>query len=82
VIDYSEFITATINRDQMMSTEKLKQCFALFDTDSSGTISMDELVAVLGVSEDIGEFFQEADENLDGDINFEEFKSIMQKMLK
>ena len=30
-IDYSEFITACINRDQMLSNEKLKIAFKLFD---------------------------------------------------
>jgi calcium-dependent protein kinase len=73
VIDYTEFITATINRDSILSEEKLKQAFKLFDLDGSGTITMSELTAVLGISEDMNAVFLEADENADGNIDFNEF---------
>jgi calcium-dependent protein kinase len=43
VIDYSEFITAAVNRDSVLGEEKLRQAFQLFDMDSGGTIVIEEL---------------------------------------
>ena len=42
-IDYTEFIVATMNRQKLLSTERLKQAFNAFDTDGSGSISSAEL---------------------------------------
>ena len=47
-IDYTEFVMATMNEKNMMSNEKLMQAFKMFDKDDSGTISADEIKAVLG----------------------------------
>ena len=51
-IDYTEFLCAAINRERLLSIEVLEAAFASFDTDSSGSIDMHELKAVLG-AEDI-----------------------------
>jgi Ca2+-binding EF-hand superfamily protein len=55
----------------------------LFDKDGGGTISTDELREVLGVGGNISEevwskIIREVDENGDGEISFEEFKTMMQ----
>ena len=42
-IDFSEFVTATVNRNELLNDEKLKQAFSLYDKDNSGAISTDEL---------------------------------------
>ena len=67
----------------MLQEEKLKQAFSLFDKDGGGTISTDELRDVLGVGGNISEevwmkIIMEVDENGDGEISFEEFKTMMQ----
>ena len=46
-IDYSEWVVATINKENLLSEVKLKQAFQLFDKDDSGSISADEIKAVL-----------------------------------
>ena len=43
VIEYSEFVAATINRQNMLGKQRLKQVFRLFDKDGSGTLTIDEL---------------------------------------
>ena len=43
VIDYSEFLTAAISKERLLSKENLMTAFKLFDTDNSGTISEEEL---------------------------------------
>jgi calcium-dependent protein kinase len=48
-IDYTEFIIATMNKKRMLSKKNLGLAFAAFDNDCSGSISVDELRAMLGV---------------------------------
>jgi len=43
VVDYSEFITAAINKNKVLTENNLEKCFKLFDSDNSGQISQDEL---------------------------------------
>ena len=47
-IDYSEFAVATMNRQKLLSREKLEAAFQAFDSDSNGTITTDELNKLLG----------------------------------
>ena len=42
-IDYTEFVMATMNEKDLISNEKLKAAFRLFDKDGSGTISPEEI---------------------------------------
>lgn len=46
VIDYSEFITAAIDKTTIINKENLCSAFKLMDTDESGMITVDELKAV------------------------------------
>jgi calcium-dependent protein kinase len=39
VIDYSEWVVATISKNKLLTDEKLKAAFSLFDSDGSGAIS-------------------------------------------
>lgn len=40
VIDYSEFLTAAINKHRLLSSENLRSAFLLMDTDKSGAITI------------------------------------------
>jgi calcium-dependent protein kinase len=42
-IDYTEFVIATMNRNRLLSKDRLQAAFNAFDTDRSGSISADEL---------------------------------------
>lgn len=46
-IDYTEFVMATINEQQLVTTERLKVAFQMFDKDQSGALSPDEIKDVL-----------------------------------
>jgi len=65
----------------------LRQCFELFDMDNSGTITTDELKKVLGKGSQVDdaewdEILDEVDEDGNGEIDFEEFKIMMLKVLR
>ena len=48
-IDFSEFVTATVDKNKLLQEEKLKEAFQYYDADGSGSISTDEIKKVLGV---------------------------------
>lgn len=54
----------------------------MFDKDGSGTISKDEIKEALGGLDEklVEEIIREVDQNNDGEISFEEFEKMMNKM--
>lgn len=79
VIDYTEFIAATMTQKHYAEERTLWNAFSIFDRDNSGSITKDELMDVLkDISrEDAGRLLLEADTDMDGMISFEEFKEMM-----
>ena len=83
-IDYNEFIAASMSRNKILSKERLESAFKAFDIDSSGTISADELKAILGkyhaYDDEIWiDIIREVDINGDGVIDLREFSEMMLK---
>jgi len=77
-IDYSEWIVATINKEKLLSIDKLKAAFSLFDKDGSGSISSEEVKEILCSGQKIDdkvweEVIKEVDGDGNGEIDFEEF---------
>jgi len=46
-IEYSEFVAATLNERDLLSQDRLKAAFKMFDKDDSGSISVDEIKQAL-----------------------------------
>jgi calcium-dependent protein kinase len=85
VIEYTEFVMATMNEKNMVSQDKLQAAFKMFDKDNSGTISPDEIREVLGFdstisSKALDDIIREVDENGDGVIQYDEFVHMMKKL--
>lgn len=83
-IDYTEFIAATLNKNRLLSRERLEAAFKAFDIDNSGTITADELKMMLGKyhsyeDEMWQEIINEVDQNGDGVIDLREFTEMMLK---
>jgi calcium-dependent protein kinase len=86
-IDYTEFITAALSKDQYGRDDILWSCFRILDTDGNGKLSRDEVIKGLHdrgprmstslSSVATNDYFNEADLNRDGEIDFEEFKAMM-----
>lgn len=70
-----------------MQEDKLKEAFCLFDKDGSGSISAVELKNVLGIGKKFGnediwaEIVKEVDQDGNGEIDYNEFKIMMEKLL-
>ncbi|CAM8978526.1 unnamed protein product [Rhodiola kirilowii] len=84
IIDYDEFITATMHMNRMDREEHLYTAFQYFDKDNSGYITTEELEQALkeyGMLEgrDINEILAEVDADNDGRINYDEFVAMMRK---
>lgn len=85
-IDYTEWVMATINREALLSKQRLDVAFKMFDKDGSGTLSIDEIKDLFGTHAGISEkvwrdMLKEVDDNGDGQIQFKEFKEMMLKLV-
>lgn len=86
-IDYSEWVVASIDKKKLLTNEKLEAAFNLFDKDGSGSISATEVKDVLGIGKNIddevwSDIIKEVDGDGDGEISFEEFKAMMEKLFE
>ena len=78
-VSYSEFLTAAMESSELLSKQRLQSAFKKFDKDGDGSISKDEVQAVLAACEDLDVDVVMSRFDLDGDgvISFEEFVNMM-----
>ena len=81
-IDYTEFVAACMEEKSLITNERLKQAFAMFDKDNSGALSPDEIKEVLCFNsevtpEEVDDIVKQFDQNGDGEIQFDEFCAMM-----
>jgi len=85
-IEYQEFIAATYDKKKILTEFNLRKAFDMFDKDKSGKISSDELKNVLGRGNEENELvweriISEVDSDRDGEISYEEFKTMMYNLI-
>ena len=82
-IEYTEFISASLDKSLYLKKEKLREAFSLFDSDHNGKISNNEIAKVLGMdqrSKEIYKVIDKYDSNKDGEIDFDEFFQMMEDL--
>lgn len=93
VIEYTEFIAATYHFQRTMQEDVIWSIFRIFDTDGSGSVTLEELKKALAEgggqhAKNIEDYFQgqsvndlikDLDGNGDGEIDFEEFKALLNR---
>ena len=84
-ISFDEFVKAAIDKKKLLTEEKLKAAFALFDRNGDGDIEAKELKEVIGDdnnNEDNiwDQMIKEVDLDGNGVIDFDEFKEMMKKL--
>ena len=77
-ISYNEFLTALIDSQKIITVDKLEKAFNIFDRDNNGKLSVEEIKHVFGGNEEgWKKIIKEVDTNNDGEVDFEEFKTLM-----
>ncbi len=82
-IKYTDFLLATINKNEALTDANIKFAFHHFDTDNNGTITLDNLVEAFHregkglMEEDIKEILAQADISNSGEITLEDFTKLM-----
>jgi calcium-dependent protein kinase len=85
-IEYEEFVRAVINKHNLLKDDKLEVTFKLFDKDGSGSITPEELKAILGLNSKYNdkvwnEIINQIEHNKQNEVTYEEFKNMMLKFI-
>lgn len=86
-IEFEEFLSTFMDKEKLLKEEHLMETFKLFDKDSSGKISLDEIKETFGGNKATNdnvwkEIMSSIDSNSDGEISYKEFKDMMTKIIK
>jgi len=88
-IEYEEFLRACIDKKELFNDAYLKYAFKFLDKNNTNVLSSEQLISSFLVKKKKNELFElsiinainEVDEDEDGKINFEEFKTLMLKSM-
>ena len=83
-INFSEYLTLTMEKEKLINEDMLKKTFKLFDIDGNGYITIDELKEImpLDLINNSGwlDLVKEVDQDGDCQISYNEFKQMMLKV--
>ena len=83
-INFSEFITVNMEKEKVLNEKMLKNAFKIFDLDGNGYITIDELKETIPLEIQNNsqwiDIVKEVDQDGDCQINYEEFKFMMEKI--
>ena len=77
-ISYNEFLTSVIDSQKILTEDRLKKAFDMFDKDGSGALDINEIKVYFGGNDETWKkVLKDIDLNGDGQVDFEEFKKMM-----
>ncbi len=84
VISYEEFFRVVISKTSLLNENNLKICFENFDTNGDGKLNADEIKKALGSQSNdyVKSLIQLIDQNSNEEIDFDEFKLLMEVIVK
>lgn len=84
MVNYTQFLGATIDRKHYMQETALREVFNCFDVDGDGSISKEELASLLAQDKqssadahELDAILEKVDKDGDGNIDFQEFMDMM-----
>lgn len=86
-IDYSEFLAAAMDRKRLISKERIRKVFGIFDKDGNGKITPSEFKNIFkgatGIKEDMWiDMIKEIDSDGNGEIDYQEFEEMLMKLVQ
>lgn len=88
MIDYSEFLAATLDQRTILTRQKCWEAFSVFDLDGDGKIShaelremllADQMSSEISVDGDVDQLIAEYDVDNSGEIEFDEFMNMLNR---
>lgn len=85
-IEWTEFLAATLTKEQYLQEDACRAAFHLLDIDEDGVLNTADLRSFLSTQHDvvgtsaiveIEQIMRETDENNDGDVSYEEFMALL-----
>lgn len=74
-------MNAAINKEKLLTKQRVEQCFKLFDKDGSGSISSNELKEILSgsskgedIEDSLKKVINEVDKNGDGEVEQSKYR--------
>lgn len=89
-VEFEEFLTAFLKSELILTERNLKYAFDYFDNDKSGYLSSEEIKKILNFNNNslinaedlnIDEMIKSFDKNSDGQVSFDEFLTLMKKVI-
>ena len=83
-ISFTEFLIAACSKNNLLTEANLKQVFNFIDDDGDQFINREDFKKFINVDNDyfIGNLMEEADNDCDGGLHWEEFSTLMSRLLK
>ena len=83
-VSYEEFLRMVMNKAKLLNEKNLKLCFEAFDENKDNKLSADEIKKALGAKDNdyVRQLINLIDDNNNSEIDFEEFKQLMNILLE
>lgn len=83
-VSYEEFLSIVMNKAKLINEKNLKLCFEAFDENKDNKLSAEEIRRALGAKDNdyVKELISLIDKNNNSEIDYEEFKELMNLLIK